>query len=287
MFELRFRRRRSLRSLLLFALVLFGLFACFSWYTLLCCRTGLYADYVVNNYPFFPSKEDEHQKDPQDQFSDNNYIPARTDGLRHSNINKKQYRTKKDITERSSIFILNATWRLGQTNLPKQTTMLNNVLPTTEVPNRVTTKTNEYYLLAGVDEPQLTTTSPTSSPQSLPPTLQLDQYVVRAWLPRGIKERAESSSYEVLQGVTEVSMPGMDSYPTSTSVYGMARSPRKRSVMSSPPVKRLPQALIIGVKKCGTRALLEFLRVHPDIRASGPETHFFDRHYQRGLEWYR
>lgn len=51
--------------------------------------------------------------------------------------------------------------------------------------------------------------------------------------------------------------------------------------------KRLPQALIIGVKKCGTRALLEFLRLHPDIRATGPETHFFDRFYDKGLEWYR
>ncbi|GAB6021422.1 hypothetical protein CHUAL_004031 [Chamberlinius hualienensis] len=51
--------------------------------------------------------------------------------------------------------------------------------------------------------------------------------------------------------------------------------------------RRLPQALIIGVKKCGTRALLEFIRLHPDVRAVGPETHFFDRHYHRGLEWYR
>lgn len=51
--------------------------------------------------------------------------------------------------------------------------------------------------------------------------------------------------------------------------------------------KRLPQALIIGVKKCGTRALLEFLRLHPDIRATGPETHFFDRFYDKGLDWYR
>lgn len=50
---------------------------------------------------------------------------------------------------------------------------------------------------------------------------------------------------------------------------------------------RLPQAIIIGVKKGGTRALLEFLRVHPDIRAPGPEIHFFDRHYDKGLDWYR
>ncbi|KAH7950033.1 hypothetical protein HPB49_018835 [Dermacentor silvarum] len=51
--------------------------------------------------------------------------------------------------------------------------------------------------------------------------------------------------------------------------------------------KRLPSALIIGVKKAGTRALLEFLRLHPDVRATGPETHFFDRHYNKGIEWYR
>ncbi|KAG7506576.1 heparan sulfate glucosamine 3-O-sulfotransferase 3A1-like [Solea senegalensis] len=51
--------------------------------------------------------------------------------------------------------------------------------------------------------------------------------------------------------------------------------------------KKLPQALIIGVKKGGTRALLEFLRVHPDIRAVGAEPHFFDRNYDNGLEWYR
>ncbi|MBN3314964.1 HS3SA sulfotransferase, partial [Atractosteus spatula] len=66
-----------------------------------------------------------------------------------------------------------------------------------------------------------------------------------------------------------------------------------RSLETSSPGKdwaaarRLPQALIIGVKKGGTRALLEFLRLHPDIRALGSEPHFFDRHYARGLSWYR
>ncbi|MBN3272046.1 HS3SA sulfotransferase, partial [Polyodon spathula] len=51
--------------------------------------------------------------------------------------------------------------------------------------------------------------------------------------------------------------------------------------------RKLPQALIIGVKKGGTRALLEFIRVHPDIRAVGAEPHFFDRNYGNGLDWYR
>lgn len=51
--------------------------------------------------------------------------------------------------------------------------------------------------------------------------------------------------------------------------------------------RQLPDVLIIGVKKSGTRALLEFIRLHPDVRAAGSEIHFFDRHYGRGLHWYR
>ncbi|XP_053471801.1 heparan sulfate glucosamine 3-O-sulfotransferase 3A1 [Ictalurus furcatus] len=59
------------------------------------------------------------------------------------------------------------------------------------------------------------------------------------------------------------------------------------SVSDSFGTKEFPQAVIIGVKKGGTRALLEFLRVHPDVRAVGAEPHFFDRFYDKGLEWYR
>lgn len=59
------------------------------------------------------------------------------------------------------------------------------------------------------------------------------------------------------------------------------------SVSDSFGSKEFPQAVIIGVKKGGTRALLEFLRVHPDVRAVGAEPHFFDRFYDKGLEWYR
>lgn len=51
--------------------------------------------------------------------------------------------------------------------------------------------------------------------------------------------------------------------------------------------RKLSDLLIIGVKKCGTRALLEFLRLHPDVRAASNEVHFFDRHYSYGLNWYR
>ena len=51
--------------------------------------------------------------------------------------------------------------------------------------------------------------------------------------------------------------------------------------------RRLPQAIIVGVKKGGTRALLEYLKVHPDVRAARHEVHFFDRYHHRGLDWYR
>lgn len=52
-------------------------------------------------------------------------------------------------------------------------------------------------------------------------------------------------------------------------------------------VRRLPDALIIGAKKAGTRALLEYLRLHPSVKAAKHEVHFFDRQFDRGVEWYR
>ncbi|GMT35026.1 hypothetical protein PFISCL1PPCAC_26323, partial [Pristionchus fissidentatus] len=51
--------------------------------------------------------------------------------------------------------------------------------------------------------------------------------------------------------------------------------------------RKYPEAIIIGVKKAGTRALLEFLRLNPHVKAPGPEVHFFDRHYEKGRDWYR
>ncbi|XP_066596803.1 heparan sulfate glucosamine 3-O-sulfotransferase 5 [Prorops nasuta] len=53
--------------------------------------------------------------------------------------------------------------------------------------------------------------------------------------------------------------------------------------------RHLPQAIIIGVRKCGTRALLEMLFLHPQIQKAAGEVHFFDRddNYAKGLEWYR
>ncbi|KAF5908035.1 heparan sulfate glucosamine 3-O-sulfotransferase 4-like, partial [Clarias magur] len=68
---------------------------------------------------------------------------------------------------------------------------------------------------------------------------------------------------------------------TATVDAGPGRAPNCTSDYGE---KKLPQAIIIGVKKGGTRALLEALRVHPDVRAVGNEPHFFDRNYEKGLD---
>lgn len=51
----------------------------------------------------------------------------------------------------------------------------------------------------------------------------------------------------------------------------------------------MPQCIIIGVRKGGTRALLEFLNLHPNVQKASDEVHFFDDddNYRLGLEWYR
>uniref|UniRef100_A0A915JR15 Sulfotransferase domain-containing protein n=1 Tax=Romanomermis culicivorax TaxID=13658 RepID=A0A915JR15_ROMCU len=70
---------------------------------------------------------------------------------------------------------------------------------------------------------------------------------------------------------------------TTINCHLAYRSPENEDVLR----KRLPNAIIIGVKKAGTRALLEYLKLNPDIRSPAPEIHFFDKYYFKGMEWYR
>ncbi|NWT36261.1 HS3S6 sulfotransferase, partial [Chroicocephalus maculipennis] len=51
--------------------------------------------------------------------------------------------------------------------------------------------------------------------------------------------------------------------------------------------RRFPHPPPVGVKKGGTRALLEFLRAPPPLRAVGAEPHFFDRCYEKAPPPYR
>ncbi|XP_072549413.1 heparan sulfate glucosamine 3-O-sulfotransferase 1 [Salminus brasiliensis] len=52
--------------------------------------------------------------------------------------------------------------------------------------------------------------------------------------------------------------------------------------------RHLPDIIIIGVRKGGTRALIEMLSLHDGIAAAQSEVHFFDweSHFQQGLGWY-
>uniref|UniRef100_A0AAV2MIC4 Heparan sulfate glucosamine 3-O-sulfotransferase 1 n=1 Tax=Knipowitschia caucasica TaxID=637954 RepID=A0AAV2MIC4_KNICA len=52
--------------------------------------------------------------------------------------------------------------------------------------------------------------------------------------------------------------------------------------------QQLPKFIIIGVRKGGTRALIEMLSLHSSVAAAQNEVHFFDweSHYQKGIPWY-
>jgi hypothetical protein len=50
---------------------------------------------------------------------------------------------------------------------------------------------------------------------------------------------------------------------------------------------RLPDFLVIGAGKSGTTSLAAYLDAHPGVfMAHGKELRFFDRYYDRGVDWY-
>src|SRR5687768_13237463 len=53
-------------------------------------------------------------------------------------------------------------------------------------------------------------------------------------------------------------------------------------------LRRLPDFLIIGAQRGGTTSLYRYLTEHPEIDpAVRKEIHFFSRHHEQGLDWYR
>ena len=64
------------------------------------------------------------------------------------------------------------------------------------------------------------------------------------------------------------------------------RCPDKNYRCKDDKCKHLSKALIIGVTKCGTTALEWFLLLHDQIQSGVGEPHFFDWHYDRGVDWY-
>jgi hypothetical protein len=52
--------------------------------------------------------------------------------------------------------------------------------------------------------------------------------------------------------------------------------------------RQLPDFIIVGTQRGGTTSLYEYLIDHPDVGAAyRKEVHFFDRHYAKGVDWYR
>lgn len=97
-----------------------------------------------------------------------------------------------------------------------------------------------------------------------------------------LNDRTDSNSKKVLMKVKSLSLQN-----SSDVLKGSILKYQTFKQQNLIPSRQLPTALIIGVKKGGTRALLEFLRLHPAIRAAGSEVHFFDHHYIKGFRWYR
>ncbi|GAB1599805.1 heparan sulfate glucosamine 3-O-sulfotransferase 1-like [Argonauta hians] len=55
-----------------------------------------------------------------------------------------------------------------------------------------------------------------------------------------------------------------------------------------PQTRHFPHCLIIGASKSGTRAVIEFLNLHPHVVRPINEIHFFDKNhnYKKGYRWY-
>ncbi|KAL8597154.1 hypothetical protein ACOMHN_050490 [Nucella lapillus] len=91
-----------------------------------------------------------------------------------------------------------------------------------------------------------------------------------------------SPSSPLAPSLQTVSVPGGGGAPVGRKgIKGMAH------LRYSHTKRQLPQCLIIGARKAGTRALLFFLNRHSQIQTAGREIHFFDKNYHLGLDWYR
>ena len=105
-----------------------------------------------------------------------------------------------------------------------------------------------------------------------------------------IEQQRHSHRYLLMAGGGSVpAAPSAEPQSATTTEESSIRSNNNNNNNQSSIQRRLPRLLIIGVRKGGTRALLEMLNLHPKIAMVPVEVHFFDKidNYQRGLDWYR
>lgn len=93
---------------------------------------------------------------------------------------------------------------------------------------------------------------------------------------------SHSSSFSATSGTYNLQTQSMP----SKSLFHHPHIPKHSNIDKGE--QRFPQAIIIGVKKGGTRALIDMLKSHPQIVSPKGEIHFFDRDemFRKGISWY-
>ncbi len=73
----------------------------------------------------------------------------------------------------------------------------------------------------------------------------------------------------------------------------LAGSGLRAFAMATSPARMLPGFMLAGAKRCGSTSLYAYLLEHPDVAPLFPAaehkkgTHYFDRHPEKSLAWYR
>lgn len=80
----------------------------------------------------------------------------------------------------------------------------------------------------------------------------------------------------------------LDRLYNGTYTQDLFNNPNTDTLELPPKEKRPPDSIICGVSKCGTRAMIEFMKIHPDVAAATPEIGYFnnDSLFAKGPSWY-
>ena len=74
----------------------------------------------------------------------------------------------------------------------------------------------------------------------------------------------------------------------NSKIYPYARNLYRAYCNLAGPLHTLPDFLIIGAARSGTTSLYEYLIQHSSIHSAvGKEVYFFDKKYNKGINWYR
>jgi len=95
----------------------------------------------------------------------------------------------------------------------------------------------------------------------------------------------QSQINEITQSTRKYFIPKLSKYNT---LHNLAISIHRRYCSMTGFMHILPNYLIIGGQKCGTNSLYSYLVNHPNVRpALTKEIRFFDKYYDRGINWYK